>query len=327
MTHTTRISFVSPVRTAHVVGRHRLRFLNAMTSMGLMKTEAGDARFATMSTATGKHLGQMHIEVENEALTLTAPAESFDRLLEGLKKHKVADDIRWTPAPEAVPVLAVWSSVGTEFQGLAAALETGDGIDVPGLGRWVDTMPGWAGGVKLRLSVYDAVFGELGDNVLYLRCDSPQPVTARTILDEAMKRIIASGVSPLPAETFATQRILALWPDDTRDLPEEEPTLASTRLVAAVDWNKGCFLGQEVFVMARDRGEAPKRLVALRGVGHPPEHGQEITTAAGQVAGRIGSAAADGSEGFVVLALMKRRFAADPTLRLGDGRPVTIASE
>jgi folate-binding Fe-S cluster repair protein YgfZ len=299
-----------PRRTVHVVGRHRVRFLNAMTSMGLMKTGAGDARFATMSTAAGKHLGQMRIEIGADDLTLDLPDSSAERLLEGLRKHRVADDIRWTSAEQPAEVRAV---IGDDAATLATWLGGVLGPEATiAPGRWADVA--WQDGV-VRVSAFDGQFTETARPTTYLR----PSLTVAASLDAALQ---AAGASPIDPETLACQYILALWPDDARDLPDDEPTLASTRLVLAVDWNKGCFLGQEVFVMARDRGEAPKKLVALRVEGTAPATGSDILTASGQIAGRVGSTASEGATS-VLLGLLKRRFAADPGLVLSDGRALT----
>jgi folate-binding Fe-S cluster repair protein YgfZ len=302
-------------RTAHVIGRHRIRFLNAMTSVGLMKAGPGDARFATMSTATGKHLGQLRVEVAEESLTITTPAASFERLFEGLKKHRIADDIRWTPAEEDATELGLYAD---DAGLLGEALQRLGATGVPDAdGRWVDATIGVGGGpdgVQARITRLGAAASELGRTVVYIRIGDP--AIARTLSDT----LAASGCARLDAEAFDAARIEALWPDDTLDLPDEAPTLASTRLVGTVDWDKGCFLGQEVFVMARDRGEAPKRLIAFEVDGAPPPTGTEIRV--GEMnAGVTGSAAPLPGGGARILGMVKRRHAA-AALTLADGRPL-----
>jgi len=307
-------AFIAPLplrRTARVIGRHRLRFLNAMTSTGLLKATAGDCLFATMSNATGKHIGLMRLEVGAEELTLVSAADSFERLLAGLTKHRVADDIRWQPAETPRAVLGLYGDSDASLE--AAFAQLFPSCAAPAAGRYID-IDG-----ALRACRFAAAFSELERPVIYIR--------ALGETDEALEALRSTagscGVTLLDDARFEVARIEALWPDSARDLPEDEPTLGSTRLIATVDWDKGCFLGQEVFVMARDRGEPPKKLIALTCAGPAPEPGAAIHHEKGGVAGRVGSAltTADGSA--VLLALVKRRFSGgDATLSLEDGRPL-----
>lgn len=58
-----------------------------------------------------------------------------------------------------------------------------------------------------------------------------------------------------------------------------------------VDWQKGCYLGQEVVCMQDMRGKVKKRLVLVRAERGEIVPGSELTTTTGEVAGRVTSAA------------------------------------
>jgi folate-binding protein YgfZ len=310
MDHTTAVTLTAlpPRHAVRITGRHRLRFLHAMTSAGLLKATPGDARFATMSTASGKHLGQMTLEVSDDHVTLAGPPESVARVVAGLAAHRVADDVRWG---EAVPrqTLVLSGATREALERLASGVLPA----VPAPGRFED-----AGSV--RASLWDAIVSEVGTPTLRLEVSGEEATENARDLRE---RLLAAGASEGSEAAWEAARIANAWPDDARELPAEESTLASRRLVANVDWQKGCFLGQEAFVMARDRGEAPRRVVAARVTGELPALGSAILRGEDPVA-RV-SSASSGPDGAVVLTVLRRKHADDPQdLRLEDGRALTL---
>jgi hypothetical protein len=91
--------------------------------------------------------------------------------------------------------------------------------------------------------------------------------------------------------------------------------------LAGVDFNKGCFVGQEVVSRMEHRGTARKRIVGVEGEGPLPRSGTEIT--AGDLPiGTLGSVS--GSSGLALLRLdrAEEAKAAGQPLRAGE---VTVA--
>ncbi|MFO0747479.1 MAG: hypothetical protein U1F43_17710 [Myxococcota bacterium] len=83
-----------------VTGRHRARFLHAMTTAEVQKLVPGDVAFALVATANGKHVGQLRLEVDADSISLVTDAGSLAPIVETLKKHKIADDVRFgEPVP------------------------------------------------------------------------------------------------------------------------------------------------------------------------------------------------------------------------------------
>lgn len=77
-------------------------------------------------------------------------------------------------------------------------------------------------------------------------------------------KLLAAGAQSGDAETLDVLRVEAGTPlygvdlDDTTFAPEVN------RTAQAISYNKGCYLGQEPIVMARDRGVVPRVFVGLR---------------------------------------------------------------
>ena len=70
---------------------------------------------------------------------------------------------------------------------------------------------------------------------------------------------VATGSS----ETWDVLRIEAGWPIWGRELDENRFAVETGRIAQAISYEKGCYLGQEPIVMARDRGQVNRRLLGL----------------------------------------------------------------
>ncbi len=299
--------------TARITGRHRARFLHAMTTTDVAKMTPGQAGFAMMATSNGRHIGQVRLEVEADAIVMSGRRTSVEAVLEGLKKHKVADDVKWVVegagegAPLKTTTLAVHGSFASQI--LGAVFSGLEGVDG---GRWVDVQHPEHG--SCRLIGLTPTESELG----------VPTVLVRTAADGAARlrvRLLAAGAEPMDEATWDKKRVEAGWPLDGIDVGSDDVALASDRLGANVSWSKGCFLGQEVYVMARDRGELPKKLRAVRlSAGERPGVGDLVEPESGKVVGRLGSVVPSGG-GWLGLAMMKRKSAEPGTpLMTADGR-------
>lgn len=309
-----------------VVGKHRARFLHAMTTADILKAAPGTAGFALMATANGRHVGQVRYEIDADKIELVGRTGSLQTVLEALKKHRVADDVRWSD-PVAEGVLALYGDRAATLVEAALGVALGEAAFVDAL---------WDG-APVRITRIAAIESELGRPALHIRLPIALAPSLRV-------RLLAAGGEPLDGGDWERLRIEAGWPLDGLDLGAEDVALASERLAATVSWNKGCFLGQEVYVMARDRGELPKRLrgvvvpVGLVPVAHTEILQAEPAIAAApaavpavaftpKVQGVMGSAAPVAAGGYLALAMLKRKASEPGTeLALPDGRRVRVVA-
>jgi folate-binding protein YgfZ len=88
-------------------------------------------------------------------------------------------------------------------------------------------------------------------------------------------------------ETFRIAEGIAAYGIDIaeRDLAQE------TSQMRALNFNKGCYLGQEIVERIRSRGSVHRHLRALELTGPVPAAGAELTLDGGAAAGQITSAA------------------------------------
>ncbi len=97
-------------------------------------------------------------------------------------------------------------------------------------------------------------------------------VVCRADRSEAVRAALAAaGAAPGTADTFETLRVEAGAPVFGVDLDANRAVMEVGRFARAVSYAKGCFLGQEPIVMARDRtGHAVRSFLGLRVLGGGP---------------------------------------------------------
>ena len=91
-------------------------------------------------------------------------------------------------------------------------------------------------------------------------------LVCRTDVAEGVKRLlVAAGATPGGAETFETLRIEAGTPVFGKDIDDTRFVMEVGYAPRAVSYEKGCYLGQEPIVMARDRaGHVNRAFLGLK---------------------------------------------------------------
>jgi folate-binding protein YgfZ len=98
------------------------------------------------------------------------------------------------------------------------------------------------------------------------------------------------GLAESDFAVWDSQRIELGLPDGSRDMVPEKTILLEAGFdeLGGVDWQKGCFMGQEVTARSKYRGQIKKRLLPVEIEGAPPEPGT-LLTLDGQEAGEMRS--------------------------------------
>ncbi len=95
------------------------------------------------------------------------------------------------------------------------------------------------------------------------------------------------------------------------------PQMLNLDALDAVDFRKGCYLGQEVVARAQHRGRVKRRLARLTWRGAAaPEPGADVTDDAGKPQGVVVQSARHGDGGGLALAVL--RTDPPPALRQGE---------
>ena len=240
-----------------VSGADRRGFLQGLVSNDVDKVCPEQARYAALLTAQGKYLYDFMMIEFGEAIWLDAEAGRLSDLEGRLSIYR----LRSKAALDERPDLAVAAVFG---KGALAAMGFSED---PGVAR------PFASGVAF----VDPRLAALG-----VRC----------ILPRADIRCVLEGTGLLEDGFPAYDRLrLQLGvPDGSRDLVPEKSILLESGFdeLNGVDWQKGCYIGQELTARTKYRGLIKKRLMPVEIDGPAPAPGT-IVTADGREVGEMRS--------------------------------------
>ncbi|MGF1592592.1 MAG: YgfZ/GcvT domain-containing protein [Kiloniellaceae bacterium] len=256
-----------------VGGADRRTFLQGIVSNDVERVTPAAAVWAAFLTPQGKFLHEFFLAEQDDAFLLDCEAARAADLARRLKLYKLRAQV----VLEAAEDLCVAALFGAEALGrLGLSAEPG-------------RAQAFAGG----LAFVDPRLPGLG---------------ARAILPRAgaSEALADAGFAPGRLDDYDALRIAAGVPDGSRDLEVEKSTLLENGFdeLHGVDWDKGCYMGQELTARMRYRGLVKKRLLPVEIAGPAPAPGTAITRD-GKEAGQLRSAVALNGGGSVGLALLR----------------------
>lgn len=280
-----------------ITGEDRASFLQGLISNDTGKISPSQAIYSAFLTPQGKYLYDFSIaarsdETGAEAFLLDVESARRADLLKRLSMYRLRSKVALTDASADWAVAAIYGPSALDQLGLSqetgAARPLGSGI--------VFTDP--------RLAALGA------------RAILPA-VTAEAMLLQA-------GLQPGTAADYDRLRLSLGIPESPIDLVPEKSILLESGFdeLHGVDWQKGCYMGQELTARTKYRGLVRKRLLPVTITGTPPEPGTAITAGDKEV-GEMRSHAADGSVGLAMLrleALDALRSGGTITFRAGSAR-------
>lgn len=286
---------LQPHRAAiEVAGEDRVQFLQGLVSQDIAKVGPTRAMFSAFLTAQGKFLHDFFLVAQGDSLLLEVDKERAPDLVRRLKLYKLRSKVELIDRPDLAVAAILPDDAGVEAAGLPV---TGD----RGLAK---AMFGGVAFIDPRVAALGARVVAPGDG-----------------LDD---RLVSAGLEPAPALAYEALRLSLAVPDGVRDLVVEKSTLMESNYdeLAAIDWKKGCYMGQELTARTKYRGLVKRRLFGLRVTGDGvPVPGAEIVGPDGKAVGEIRSIHADGGETLAIALL--RIDAADRPLTV-DGAPAEV---
>ena len=284
-----------------LTGRHRARFLHNMSTCQVKELTPGEVRFGMTVGRDGKLVADFFLSVSEESLTLESSASNVERILAHLKSHIIADDVQLTPRDD----LSVLALVGPGAAEVVTALGADPGdpltqtIDFDGS---VAVMR--ANDQRLLIPGWDVT------------CDADRAPAM-------WQALLSAGATAVGVTAWEAVRVAQGVPRVPVDLGAENIPLESEVLAATIDWDKGCYIGQEVIAMMHYRGRPNRHLVGLRlpDGAELPAPGTQVFSDAGKAVGVTGSAlVAPELGGPFALAVVRRKHAiADSPLSLESG--------
>lgn len=143
----------------------------------------------------------------------------------------------------------------------------------------VYALPGEAAMAKLGLSSEPGTAREMSDGVVYV---DPRlaAVGARALLPKENGEAVLKklGFAPQSIDAYDRLRLECGLPDGSRDMVVEKAILLESNFdeLHGVNWDKGCYMGQELTARTKYRGLVKKRLMPVEISGAAPEPGTQV---------------------------------------------------
>jgi hypothetical protein len=213
-------------------GEDRVGFLQGLVSNDVTKAAPERALYAALLTPQGKYLHDFFIAA-TDTLLLDAEAARLDDLRRRLALYKLRSKVTLASASDRLEVAAAFGAGAARALGLA---------DSPGAAR------PWGGGI----AYVDPRLGGLGVRLILPRGTSGAALAA-------------AGLVPADAASYDRLRLSLGVPDGSRDLEIEKSILLEAGFdgLNGIDWQKGCYVGQELTARTRYRGLIKKRLMPV----------------------------------------------------------------
>jgi len=286
-------------------GADRVRFLHGIVTGNVAGTPVGGGCPSALLTPKGHVVADMRMFVREDAIWIVVDAGQAEAVAGTLSRYAIMDDFAAAPRAD----FAFSSLLGRAAAARLAAI----GVDParlealaagPALGHaTVTTNDGELWIARVR---------ELGEDGFWLGA----PPSA---LASVHARLAAAGTPALEPEAAEVARIVAIEPRFGAEItPDYFPM--EVGLNAAIDYGKGCYLGQEPIVRIRDRGHINWRLVGLDVVGpRDPAPHDALESDAKPKAGRVTSAGRlPGGDG-VALAMLHTSVSVGATIHIRHG--------
>jgi folate-binding protein YgfZ len=157
-----------------------------------------------------------------------------------------------------------------------------------------------------------------GIDVLAVATDQGLDLITRADAAEALReQLLAAGAAPVSEEAAEIVRVESGRPRFGLDMgPESMPAEAGI-VERAVDFEKGCYIGQEPVARLHYRGKPNRTLRGLR-LNAPAAHGDPLFLGDREV-GRIGTSCISPALGPIALAIVRREAANGDQVSVGDG--------
>ncbi len=230
-----------------LTGDDRAKYLHRLISNDVEGLSVGEGNYATLLTNRGKIIADLRVySLQDEILIATAP-ENCEVAFAELDKYIIADDVEISIETDKIGVIAVYGPKSAELVSTLLDVETQISLTEH------HSIEGEVNSEKI-VCVKSHIVGECGFH-LYANTDA---------LAGLWEKLIASRphVLPIGWDALESLRIEAGTPRFGTELTDSVIPLEA-ELEDAIDFEKGCYIGQEIVARMKYRGH-PNRL--LRGI-------------------------------------------------------------
>jgi aminomethyltransferase len=291
-----------------LTGSDRVRWLNGMITNNVRDLPVGRGVYSFVLSPQGRILGDLYAYNRGDSLLIDTDHGQVTKLLELFDHYIIMDDVEVTNASDKLRSLGlagansskVLRSVGLDFSELQP------------------------------LQFADVSWHEIGLTIV--RSDMPatdayEIWAAPASVNTLWETLVQAGATPVGSEAIEMLRVASGIPRygldiRERDLPQE------TEQERALNFSKGCYIGQEIVERIRSRGNVHRKFTGLIIEGNLPPLGAKIGSE-GKEIGEITSAAsvpASSGERRLALGYIRREIGAPGNKVLVAGADAVITA-
>jgi folate-binding protein YgfZ len=230
-----------------LTGGDRERWLNGMVTNNIRDLAVGHGVYAFLLNPQGRILGDMYVYNQGEALVVETDRSQVEKIIATFDHYIIMDDVEVTNISEKQ------IAIGLTGPRSRAVLNRA-GIEVPNLHP-----------LQMITPQCDCDCGCLQCTVICGECEPQESYEvwlAPQDLYKTWQALVAVGATAVGSEALEMQRIVAgipLYGVDLRerDLPQE------TEQMRALNFNKGCYVGQEIVERIRSRGNVHRKFTGF----------------------------------------------------------------
>jgi folate-binding protein YgfZ len=290
-----------------LTGGDRVRWLNGMVTNNIRDLATGHGVYAFLLNPQGRILGDMYVYNHGESLIVETDRSQVEKIVATFDHYIIMDDVEVTNVSEQQTALGLAGPRARAILNIA-------GIEVPNLQALQMITPRCScdcGCVECTV-----IRGEDGPQESY------EIWLAPTDAYKTWQALVAAGATPAGSESLEMHRFVAGIPVygvdiRERDLPQE------TEQMRALNFNKGCYVGQEIVERIRSRGNVHRKFTGFVAEGAAAIAPGDKIIADGKEVGEVTSVAAMPSASgaqTVALGYIRREVGV-------PGRAVTIGSD
>jgi folate-binding protein YgfZ len=251
-----------------VTGGDRVRWLNGMVTNNVRDLAPGHGVYAFMLNAQGHIQGELYVFQRGESLLVDTERGQRDKILQLFDHYIIADDVEIADVSDKLTALGL---TGPESRHV---LERA-GITVPDLAHLQFADVAWEQKTITLL--------RSGEEAR----ESWQVWIAPEHVSELWDALVKAGARPTGTAALNLFRISRGIPQfgldiRERDLPQE------TGQIRALNFTKGCYLGQEIVERIRSRGAVHRQFTAFSVEDSLPEPGAKILAGENQEEKEVG---------------------------------------
>jgi folate-binding protein YgfZ len=228
-------------------GSDRVRWANGMVTNNIRDLAIGRGVYAFLLNPQGHILGDMNVFNTGETLEVETDRSQAEEILATFDHYIIMDDVEVTNLSDA------WTMLGVVGPRARATLNRA-GIEVPELETLQTCIPRCS--CDCGCTECTVIRGDDPVSESYELWLAPKDVL------KTWNALVAAGAKPVGSEVLEMYRIatgIPLFGVDIRerDLPQE------TEQARALNFNKGCYVGQEIVERIRSRGNVHRKFTSF----------------------------------------------------------------